>query len=242
MGTQRAAALTVRRPRWYAYLLLARSSNLPTVWTNVAAGMAAAGSGVIETTLFVRIAAAASCFYTGGMFLNDAFDANHDASARPERPIPAGDVSRREVFTAGAVLLLLGIALLPASLPVITSGVTLAAAILVYDRWHKGHQLAPLVMGACRGLLYVLAAAAVGPIPAVAWAGALVLAGYVSGLTTIARVVGSSARWVVPLLIAGISIVDAVFITAIGGTAQLALVVASGCPATLLLQRVSPGD
>jgi 4-hydroxybenzoate polyprenyltransferase len=204
--------------------------------------MAAAGSGSIEGTLFFRIAAAASCFYTGGMFLNDAFDADYDASARPERPIPAGDVSRREVFIAGAALLALGMVLLPTSAPVLISGLTLAAAILIYDRWHKGQPLAPLVMGACRGSLYVLAAAAVGSIPAVAWAGALVLAGYVSGLTTIARAVGVNARWVVPLLIAGISIVDAVFIVAIGGTLQLALVAALGCPATLLLQRVSPGD
>jgi hypothetical protein len=27
-----------RRPRWRAYLLLSRVSNLPTVWTNVLAG------------------------------------------------------------------------------------------------------------------------------------------------------------------------------------------------------------
>ena len=46
-----------------------------------------------------------SLFYTGGMFLNDAFDAQFDAQHRPERPIPAGDVSRSTVFGWGYAML-----------------------------------------------------------------------------------------------------------------------------------------
>jgi hypothetical protein len=43
---------------------------------------------------------AMSLFYTGGMYLNDAFDREFDARSRPERPIPAGQVSAQAVFTS----------------------------------------------------------------------------------------------------------------------------------------------
>jgi hypothetical protein len=43
MGARQAETLTARRPRWRSYLLLARVSNVPTVWSNVLAGMSAAG-------------------------------------------------------------------------------------------------------------------------------------------------------------------------------------------------------
>ena len=95
-----SARRIARRSRWRSYLLLARVSNLPTVWTNVLAGLVAAGHPPDWLTL-TRTAAAASLFYSGGMLLNDACDAVYDARMRPERPIPRGDVHRREVF-AGA--------------------------------------------------------------------------------------------------------------------------------------------
>src|SRR6187399_1680395 len=102
----------MRRPRWRAYLLLARVSNLPTVWSNVIAGTAAAASARPEIGLsgpqLATTALAASLFYTGGMLLNDAFDAPHDRLARGERPIPRGDVARGEAFLAGGVCLLAG--------------------------------------------------------------------------------------------------------------------------------------
>ena len=49
-----------------------------------------------------------SLFYTGGMFLNDAFDAAFDTANRSDRPIPSGEVSRGEVFLVGALLLAAG--------------------------------------------------------------------------------------------------------------------------------------
>ena len=89
MGPRSAEAVTARRPRWRAYMLLARVSNLPTVWSNVLAGTMAAGAATIDAGSAVRVLLAASLFYTGGMFLNDAFDADLDARVRPERPLPA---------------------------------------------------------------------------------------------------------------------------------------------------------
>src|SRR5712691_5360115 len=82
------------------YLRLGRVSNLPTVWTNVLAGVVLAGSALEPTTL-IALLVVFSLFYVGGMFLNDAFDRHIDARERPERPIPSGLASAREVFGIG---------------------------------------------------------------------------------------------------------------------------------------------
>jgi 4-hydroxybenzoate polyprenyltransferase len=176
------------------------------------------------------------------MFLNDAFDAPFDRQARPERPIPSGDVTRREVFTAGGVLLVLGELLLAPGRNALLFGLALGAAIVAYDYQHKGSRVAFLVMGGCRGLVYCVAAALAGGITTAALAGAIVITAYVAGLTVAARMAGPHARVLVPLLIAGISIVDALFIAVVGGSAPLALVAASAFGVTLLLQRWVRGD
>ncbi len=177
-------------------LKLGRTSNLPTVWSNVLAGAALSGAPFGPAELGVLLLCA-SAFYEGGMFLNDAFDADIDRRERPDRPIPAGEASRRQVFTLGYGLLGSGLALLGgATLAGLTRpgwGAPLAAlftcaAILVYNRWHKGHAWSPLVMGACRAGLYAMAALAVsgtlGP-RVLLGAGALWL--YIVGLTHVAR-------------------------------------------------------
>src|SRR5262249_31030499 len=86
VGTAAAAS------RGRTYLALGRVSNLPTVWTNVVAGIALAG-GSFTRQMAIRLGIAASLFYVGGMFLNDAFDRGIDARERPERPIPSGRIS-----------------------------------------------------------------------------------------------------------------------------------------------------
>jgi 4-hydroxybenzoate polyprenyltransferase len=229
------------RPRWRAYLLLARVSNLPTVWTNVLAGMCAI-PGTVELALWVRVTAAISCFYGAGMLLNDALDARFDKDARPTRPIPAGDVARREVVVVAGALFVLGELLLFPRLQALILGLALIAAIVFYDARHKGSALAPFVMGACRGLVYVVAAAARGSLNVAAGIGAVVMTGYVVVLTFFAQRATAGQRWLVPVLIAGISIVDAVFILAMTGSAQLASLGATGFLLTLFLQRFVPGD
>jgi len=231
------------RPRRRAYLLLARVSNLPTVWSNVLAGLVAGSSlPAADPALTATLLLSASAFYTGGMFLNDAFDAPFDRTARPERPIPRGDVGLGEAFAIGGGLLTAGLALLAQHRRALAFGVALAAAIVFYDARHKKNALAPIVMGACRGLVY-LTAAATGAVSAAAWAGAGVMLVYVAGLTVVARRAGANARWLIPALIAGISLVDAVFILVVEPSAVLlAAIAALGCPLTLSLQRWVPGD
>ena len=60
-------------------LILGRVSNLPTVWTNTLAGCALAGAAVGPGRLAL-LAIAFSLLYTGGMYLNDAFDRVWDVS------------------------------------------------------------------------------------------------------------------------------------------------------------------
>ncbi|MEW6321531.1 MAG: UbiA family prenyltransferase [Acidobacteriota bacterium] len=223
-----------------AYLLLARVSNLPTAWSNVLAGLALAGAGLDS---WPWLALAVSGFYSGGMFLNDAFDAAHDAAHRPDRPIPAGDVRRGEVVAIGALLIAGGEGLLvatPRPAAALAWGAALAVAIVVYNRWHKGVALAPLVMGLCRGLVYLVAAAAVAPLSSTIVMAAAGLMAYVVALTVVARQAGPRAATLMPWLIAGISLVDAAVIVA-AGQPRLAVWAMAAFAATRLLQRVVPG-
>ncbi|PID60177.1 MAG: hypothetical protein CSB44_11460 [Gammaproteobacteria bacterium] len=147
------------------FLTLGRVSNLPTVWTNVLAGaVIAGGPGDVASTALLMFAM--SLAYIGGMFLNDAADAAIDARERAERPIPLGLVRCRDVTIAGIAMLALSIAIVvfgfhhrPAAG---IAAVLLALAIVLYDLWHKGNRFAPLLMGACRMLVYVVAGFALG--------------------------------------------------------------------------------
>src|SRR6185503_3914202 len=120
----------------------------------------------------------------------------------------------------------------------------LALAIITYDVIHKRTRAGVLVMGLCRGLVYLVAAAsatAMAFVPGPLVAAALVMTAYVVALTGIARLVGQRAGVLMPLLVAGISLVDAVVILAVGGSPTRALVAAAGFVLTLAAQRVVPG-
>ena len=96
-----------RRSKPHAYLLLGRISNLPTVWTNVLAGMLLAGAPLHPAGLAL-IAVSMSLIYTAGMWMNDACDAGADARARADRPIPSGDVTVAEVWAGVVALVVAG--------------------------------------------------------------------------------------------------------------------------------------
>ncbi|MGE0024285.1 MAG: UbiA family prenyltransferase [Hyphomicrobium sp.] len=219
-----------------ALLRLARISNLPTIWSNVlAASVLADGLSLPGLT---TVLAAMSALYTGGMVLNDAFDHAFDTRMRPERPLPSGEVAASAAWLAGGSLLAAGVALLATfGWESAIAGLTLAALILIYDAWHKGNPLSPVIMGACRGLVYIgtaLAAGAMLSAPILAAALALLL--YVVALTFLAK--RGFTR--VGALIAAISLLDA-GIAAASGNATVATVCACLFLLTLALQRVVSG-
>jgi 4-hydroxybenzoate polyprenyltransferase len=177
------------------YLELGRVSNLPTVWTNVLAGAVLAGGPVAPRALAAPLAAG-TVMYVGGMFLNDAFDREIDRRERPERAIPSGRVSAGEVFGVGFglmalgwLLLLLQVAWLGYGGPrALLAGAALAGAIVLYNSWHKGNPIGPVLMGLCRSLLYLTAGLSVAERPTNALAaGAAVMLCYLIGLTYVAK-------------------------------------------------------
>jgi 4-hydroxybenzoate polyprenyltransferase len=168
-------------------LTLGRVSNLPTVWTNALAGVLLAGAR--PGPEFPLVVLAFSLFYTGGMFLNDAFDSPWDARERPERPIPSGAAGAREVFLWGFGLLAAGVLVLALfGREAAMAGMALAGAVTFYDWNHKANPLSPVIMGLCRALIYVGAALCYTIVlPGALWWGSLVLVCYLIGLTYIAK-------------------------------------------------------
>jgi 4-hydroxybenzoate polyprenyltransferase len=178
---------------WRTYLTLGRVSNLPTVWTNVVAGIVIAGALPAARSLFPLVLSL-SLFYVGGMYLNDAFDRESDARQRPDRPIPSGAIPAAAVFAIGFGLLGAGLATLVAAAgpdargPAAAAGLALASVIVTYDAWHKGNPIGPVLMGVARALVYVAAGvASAAALPPALVGGALVLLAYVIGLTYVAK-------------------------------------------------------
>jgi hypothetical protein len=184
-----SASITFPQAPASALLRLGRVSNLPTVWTNgLAATVLAGGDALSARTVGVLIAL--SLLYLAGMYLNDAFDRAIDARERPTRPIPAGQITAETVFACGFGMLGAGVAVLSLfGLPAALSGLALAGVILVYDLHHKGNPFSPVVMGLCRLLVYVAAAAAVGGdrIGGPVLLGGVALFAHVVGLTYAAK-------------------------------------------------------
>ncbi len=201
-------------------LVLGRVSNLPTVWSNCLAGWWLScfsnGQFVSDRAYFWKLPLlllGTSALYTGGMFLNDAFDVDFDRQRRSTRPIPSGAMAEEWVWIYGWAWIALGVLLL------IFCGkwagglaVVLAVCIVVYDATHKVITASPWLMGLCRFWVYVIAGT-VGqgdyngrPI----WCGAA-LAFYIVGLSYVARresvVTGGRASlpyWSLILLVAPI--------------------------------------
>ena len=146
---------------------LGRISNLPTVWSNVLAGVVIAGGtiGLQSTSILI---ASLSLFYIGGMFLNDAFDTEFDIIERPERPIPSKKITQKMVFVIGFILLILGIFLLYIEAfttnvfnlnLILFLGMLLSTFIIIYNKYHKNNPYSPLIMGFCRISIYFIVSA-----------------------------------------------------------------------------------
>ena len=180
-------------PSLRTLLILGRTSNLPTVWSNCLAGWWLGGGGNFKN-LF-PLMAGATLLYLGGMFLNDAFDANFDAQYKRERPIPSGLISAKAVWQIGFGLLAAGLGCL-FFLGIVTGilGVVLVVCILVYDAVHKLITISPVLMAACRFFLYLVAAStgAEGVTGWAVWCG-LALAAYIVGIE-LHRAKGKPAR------------------------------------------------
>ena len=202
-------------------LVLGRVSNLPTVWSNCLCGwllgIGYTGREQVDWWVFLMLALGASGLYLGGMFLNDACDAWWDREHRPERPIPAGAIREKMVWRIGIGLMATGMFFLclPGGATAVLA-LLLFNTILAYNFTHKHWGGAPILMGLCR-LLLILVAAAYGhtntgvdmaflhsaTAGAATWV-ALVMFAYVMGLTLLAQresVPGETEHWPLGMLV-----------------------------------------
>jgi len=230
-----------------AYLDLCRVSNMPTVWTNVLAALAVSGTSW-ETSVYLTLAGSFSCFYAAGMALNDIWDADVDRLTRPTRPIPSGRVSVRSawiitVFLFCAAVLLL----LVQNLSAILAGFVLLIMIVAYDKVHKNKAWSVFLMAACRLLIFVIAGLSVlDSLTWSVWLAGLSQFAYVLMLSAVARFEGNRkyplGAPIIPIMIAGISLVDAAIIILSGAAGWMSFCAGAGAPLTLMGQRWIKGD
>jgi UbiA prenyltransferase family len=170
-----------------ALLVLGRVSNLPTVWSNCVAGWWLGGAQNQQRLAWVL--AGGTLVYTGGMFLNDAFDVEFDRKYRQDRPIPSGAISRCAVWMWGIGLVASGAAaFFGAGLIAGVIGLVLSGCVVAYDAAHKKIEYGPLLMGGCRFWLYLAAgASAANGVSGRMLCGAGAMFCYIVGLSYIAR-------------------------------------------------------
>ena len=172
--------------RVHGWLVLARCSNLPTVWSSSLAGWWLGGDRTGDAGEWHALAlllAGVSALFAGGMFLDGVFDVEADGRHEIARPIFTGLVGRRTAGLAGTGLLLGGVGLLavfggkPLLLAALLASLTVSCAWL-YNRTVGGRAL----MAGSRWLLYPVAASASASSGAMAWSEGGLLATYVFGL------------------------------------------------------------
>ncbi len=178
---------TQTTPQWRTLLVLGRVSNLPTVWSNCLAGWLLAGGGFIDR--FLLLCLGATFLFLGGMYLNDAFDADFDRQHRKERPIPSGAISVGAVWGWGLTWLMLGLfclSLLGQHTALLAT--LLSMSILIYDAIHKIFAFSPVFIAVCRFLLILVAASTgLDGVTGLSLWSALALGSYVAGLSYLAR-------------------------------------------------------
>jgi len=187
------------------YLRLMRPANVVTAVADVLAGMAIAGYFFDPKYYFsasehmqvqgnfllpvILLVISTIGLYSGGIILNDVFDAELDAKERPERPIPSGLISKKAATIFGGIFFFIGI--FAAGLYSKESQY-LAASImiccLVYDKMLKHHAVfGPLNMGLCRGLNLLLGVSILNSELLNWWFLALVPIIYIASITMISR-------------------------------------------------------
>lgn len=220
------------------YLRLCRVSNLPTVWVNTLAGCVLSG-GALSAGKVGLLLAAVSGMYCGGMAMNDLVDAAIDAARKPFRPIPSGRISRRQAVLA--CLALFGSSMtffLAAGTLPFQAALFLLALVIVYNLCHKLSPLAVIPMAGCRSMIYVTAGLALsGALPLPLLTLAALQFCYVTLLSALARLEKGST----PLMLAGISVLDGLFLACAAGAGWIAAGLVGGA-ATLAGQGKIRGD
>jgi 4-hydroxybenzoate polyprenyltransferase len=181
-----------------------RPANVVTSVADVLAGIAIAGYFIVPDTGFgwaavtgpnlpylpvILLCISTIGLYSGGIIMNDVFDAKLDAVERPERPIPSGLISKNAATIFGGICFFIGI---------FTAGLLgrnaqyLAVAImiccLIYNRFLKHSAIfGPINMGLCRGLNLLLGVCIIPDQVERYWYLAIIPIVYIAAITMISR-------------------------------------------------------
>lgn len=188
----------------FGYLQLMRPANVVTAVADVLAGIAIAGylsSGTLSGWHTIIAPGPASylpiillCLstiglYSGGIIMNDVFDAELDAKERPERPIPSGLISKKAATIFGGIFFFIGI--FAAGLYHPNSrylAVAIMVCALIYNRFLKHSAVfGPVNMGLCRGLNLLLGISIIPSEIQHWWFLAIVPISYIGAITMISR-------------------------------------------------------
>jgi len=190
---------------------LARLVRAPAALTVPGDNLAGAAAAGRRPTL--GLAASSVCLYWAGMALNDYADREVDATERPQRPIPSGQVSPAVALGVAVGLTGAGVALAAAAggAGAVAIAVPLAGVIWAYDLRLKSTAAGPLAMAAAR-TLDVLMGAGIRGIPAAAPT-ALTIGAHTAAITALSRreVEGASPALPAAMLAATVGIGTAAF-------------------------------
>lgn len=226
---------------------ICRVSNIPTVWTNVLTAIVLMPTPA-PWPAYLLIAISISLFYSAGMCLNDAMDVSCDRKQKPSRPIPAGAISISGAY-ALSIALLFGALLLLLTVPFVRAfypGLLLALLIILYDRYHKETSISILLMAGCRLMVYIITSVALsGTVNTPVLIAGGIQSAYVLLVSAVARFENARGRPfllpVIPMMIAGISVLDGV-IMAIFASVYWLIGGLAGGTMTLAGQRYIRGD
>ncbi len=181
-------------------LRLMRPANIVTAISDILAGLAIAAfasqNGWTGFPLYsmILLVFATIGLYGGGVVMNDVFDAELDKIERPERPVPAGLISKKAAGVAGILLLTAGVMAAAFVHVIHFLSVTLYVALaisfaaLFYDKWGKHLSFfGPINMGICRGLNLLLGISVLPEAVFQYWFLGLVPIIYIAAITMISR-------------------------------------------------------
>ena len=143
-------------------MILIRLPNVFTTPSDILAGYFSAFEALSMKAEMIQLAAlmvSSGLLYIAGIVLNDYFDIAIDKKERPFRPLPSGNIPRKNaiiiVLSAIAVANAIAFTIGPASLAV---SLALTAIIFGYNYWLKHNAAGPFAMGAARFLNMILGA------------------------------------------------------------------------------------
>lgn len=153
----------------FAWAQLVRLPNVFTVLADVGAAFLLVSGGPTPIGRLACVAVAGVFLYWAGMILNDVFDVDIDRQKRSTRPLASGLISIGAAKTAGWLLLIVGVLVGGASgyvpsandestwLPMVIASL-LGVTIVAYNGPLKKTPIAPVAMGGCRVLSFLLGA------------------------------------------------------------------------------------